>query len=84
MWLRQVNVVICFTLSTSVHLCPWNRAVKFHVFEEYSSIDNDDELASLRPSKRFLNTRMSRIKNPRTSNHLNSRSYNMPYVQNNF
>ena len=57
--------------------------VKFHVLKEYSSIDNDDELASLRP-KGLLNTRMFRIKNPRTSNHLNSRSYNMPYVQNNF
>ena len=54
MWLRKVNVVICFTLSTSVHLCPWNRAGKISRVKEYSSIDNDDELASLRPSKRFI------------------------------
>ena len=55
----------CNMLLLKVHLyiCVHGIGqVKFHVFEEYSSIDNDDELASLRPSKRFLNTRMSRIK----------------------
>ena len=45
----------CYNILLIQYICIHGIGqVKFHVLKEYSSIDNDDELASLRPSKRFI------------------------------